>query len=650
MDNDTVIKVDRLYKKFSRSLKRSMLYGTTDVTKNLFGIKSVKEDLRKSEFWALENISFELKKGEALGLIGQNGSGKSTLLRLINGIFPPDRGEISVRGRIGALIAVGAGFHPHMTGRENIYLNGAILGMSREEIDSKFQDIVDFADIGDFMDAPVATYSSGMNVRLGFAIAIHSDADILLADEVLAVGDLSFVLKCYRKIGEYREKGGSLILVSHGMQLVRNTCEKALWIDHGKVVEYGTAQDVCDHYEQYMVKKDAESQSKEGMTGSIINNDEAVHITNVKFLDKNSKETSEFKVGDKLTARITFETDRVVEKPIFTISIFNPENIVVISNYTNFDGVKIDQIEDEGYIDFELDNIQLKPSQYKFSVTLSERGDVNNHLEWHEKMYTFNIVSNGVTSYGLYNPNPKWDLVQGKENYNIKSYLSDTPEYIEVVKKYITSEKPVLMDIGSCEGEDSIRFSKLYPQAEIYAFEPLPSNIEKIKHNIAQFERKNIYPQEVALSSSNGTAKFYVSSGHPDNQPNTKSWDFGNKSSSLLEPNVEEIQKQTEWLKFNKVIDVKTQTLDSFCKDKKIKEIDFIHMDVQGAELEVLKGAEKILPNIKAIYLEVSVTELYKDQPLKESVENYLTSQGFSKVLEKMVGVSGDELYINNNL
>ena len=210
-----------------------MLYGSVDVAKAMLGIRIDSLQLRTGEFLALENVNFELKKGEALGILGQNGSGKTTLLRIINGIFPPDGGVVSVRGRIGALIAVGAGFHPHFSGRENIFLNGSLLGMSTEEIKEKFDQIVAFADIGEFLEAPVATYSSGMSVRLGFAIAIHATPDILLADEVLAVGDLAFALKCYRKISEYREAGGSIILVSHSIQLMRNTCQKVLWLDKG---------------------------------------------------------------------------------------------------------------------------------------------------------------------------------------------------------------------------------------------------------------------------------------------------------------------------------------------------------------------------------------------------------------------------------
>lgn len=249
MKDDIVIKIENLSKKFTRSIKRSMLYGTADISKSMLGIKPNTSVLRKGEFWSLKNINFEIRRGETFGLIGANGSGKSTLLRLINGIFPPDVGRITIKGKIGALIAVGAGFHPHMTGRENIILNGTILGMSKEEIAEKMNNIISFADIGDFLDAPVSTYSSGMTVRLGFAIAINAEPDILLIDEILAVGDAKFQRKCLDKIRQLSASGTTIILVSHSMQNIEGMCDNAILIHHGEQIAYGKPQDLVPTYE-----------------------------------------------------------------------------------------------------------------------------------------------------------------------------------------------------------------------------------------------------------------------------------------------------------------------------------------------------------------------------------------------------------------
>lgn len=244
---EVVVSVKNVSKKFCKKLKRSMAYGIIDLSKNLFGIKPNSTRRRRDEFWAIDNISFELRKGETLGLIGVNGSGKTTLLRLLAGIFPPDKGEIRVKGRVGALIAVGAGFHPHMTGRENIYLNGAILGMSREEIDSKFQEIVDFAEIGDFLDSPVSTYSSGMRVRLGFSIATVIEPELILLDEILAVGDANFRMKCYHHIGELLEKA-AVIFVSHDIVQTSRICDNVMLLHQGKNIFSGETEIAIEKY------------------------------------------------------------------------------------------------------------------------------------------------------------------------------------------------------------------------------------------------------------------------------------------------------------------------------------------------------------------------------------------------------------------
>jgi lipopolysaccharide transport system ATP-binding protein len=264
MKDDVLVKVDRVSKKFCRDLKKSLWYGMCDVARELTpgrGTKvsglpgapgeptlSVAEVLRPSEFWANRDISFELRRGESLGLIGHNGAGKTTLLKLLNGLIKPDQGKIEIRGRVGALIALGAGFNPVLTGRENIYVNASILGLSKKEIDGKLEEIIDFSEIGEFVDAPVQSYSSGMQVRLGFAVATAMNPDLLLVDEVLAVGDLRFKQKCYQTIKTYRENGGSVILVSHDMHAIQSNTDQCMFLDHGKQAFMGTTQAAIQEY------------------------------------------------------------------------------------------------------------------------------------------------------------------------------------------------------------------------------------------------------------------------------------------------------------------------------------------------------------------------------------------------------------------
>ncbi len=254
MAGDIVVQAAGVSKKFCRSLKHVMFYGAKDIARNMMGLSCHPGSLRDGEFWAVDEVSFELNRGETLGIIGPNGSGKSTLLKILSGIFMPDKGEIEIKGKIGALIEVGAGFHPMLTGRENVYINGAILGMNKDEIDRKFDDIVEFAGIGDFFDAPVKHYSSGMFVRLGFAIAIHAEPDVLLVDEVLAVGDANFQKKCFEKILEIRDKGVSIIFVSHSMSTVERLCTKCVLMKNGKQLFYGnTRLGVQEYFREFSV-------------------------------------------------------------------------------------------------------------------------------------------------------------------------------------------------------------------------------------------------------------------------------------------------------------------------------------------------------------------------------------------------------------
>lgn len=266
--SDILIKVEGLHKKFCMSLKRSMFYGSVDAARSMIGLPIENVELRKKEFWALQDINFELKRGETLGLIGRNGSGKTTLLRLINGIFPPDKGKITIKGRIGALIAVGAGFHPQMNGLENIYLNGTILGMTRSEIKENLDSIVDFADIGDFLNAPVATYSSGMTVRLGFAIAIHCDPDILLIDEILAVGDKAFRYKCYKKIDELRGRA-AIIFVSHDLPSVVRICDNTIIMSKGTSIYHGNTSYGVEYYNTLIEESKIDEDSRLELIGPI---------------------------------------------------------------------------------------------------------------------------------------------------------------------------------------------------------------------------------------------------------------------------------------------------------------------------------------------------------------------------------------------
>ena len=248
-DSDVLIKVDNVSKKFCRDFKKSLWYGLKDTAGDILHPTHKPEDssLRPSEFWANQNISFEVKRGECVGLIGHNGAGKTTLLKMLNGLIKPDTGGIEMRGRIGALIALGAGFNPILTGRENIYINGSILGIHKKEIDAKLEEIIDFAEIEEAIDAPVRTYSSGMQVRLGFAVSTFLRPDVLILDEVLAVGDMAFRTKCYKRIGQLQANAAT-ILVSHDMSAITTACNRILYLSNGQGSYHENVQEGVGKY------------------------------------------------------------------------------------------------------------------------------------------------------------------------------------------------------------------------------------------------------------------------------------------------------------------------------------------------------------------------------------------------------------------
>jgi lipopolysaccharide transport system ATP-binding protein len=245
--DDEVIACAAVSKKFTRSLRRSLGHGALDLGRSFLGRPTPTERLRKGEFWAVDEVDLRLHRGEQLGILGRNGSGKTTLLRMMAGIFPPDRGEILVRGRVTALLAVGTGFHPHLTGRENVFLNGALLGLSRNEIERKYDEIVEFAELAEAIDMPIGMYSSGMRGRLGFAVSTALDPEVILLDEVMAVGDAAFRQKCFARLDELAGRS-AMILVTHMPTHLRRLTTRCVWLEDGTVRADGPTDDVLDEY------------------------------------------------------------------------------------------------------------------------------------------------------------------------------------------------------------------------------------------------------------------------------------------------------------------------------------------------------------------------------------------------------------------
>lgn len=355
----SVIKITGLDKKFSRNLRRSMIYGMVDTLKSFFGIRPNTTELRRDEFWALKDINFELKKGEILGIIGSNGSGKSTLLRVLTGIFPPDNGSVEIDGSVGGIIALGAGMHAHMTGRENIYLNGTILGMTRAEIDGKFNEIVNFAELGDFLDAPFSSYSSGMKVRLGFAVAIHGEPDILLVDEVLAVGDMNFRQKSMRKMSQVLDSGKSVIFISHSSDQVLQICSRVILLSNGKIIKEGAPTDVVYYYNEISSKHEFDQPTVIG---------DRVRLKSIVVHEGDNVQVDRICVGDRVHFDISLELDETIRdvNVIFGFGC-SPQN-------TSFypldfkDGKGVEQLSNGTRLKLVIEEMYLPQGTYKLML------------------------------------------------------------------------------------------------------------------------------------------------------------------------------------------------------------------------------------------------------------------------------------------
>ncbi|MCZ7644505.1 MAG: polysaccharide ABC transporter ATP-binding protein [Planctomycetota bacterium] len=299
------VKVDGVWKKYARSFRRGVLNWGRDFARGVLGREPL-DALRPGEFWSLANLSFELRRGECLGVIGPNGAGKSTLLKILSGIVEPTRGSVELRGRVGSLIELGAGFHPDLTGRENVYVYGAILGLSRRELDARFDEIVAFADIGEFLDAPVRFYSSGMYVRLAFAVAAHTDPDVLLVDEVLAVGDVNFRMKCYRKLLELMHAGASIVLVSHATQVLSRMARRVLVLAKGRALFDGELSEGVSLYESLQLAREPQGRPANPA------NPAGCRIDAVRLCNDAGEPREAFKTGETLVAEIDLAADRPV--------------------------------------------------------------------------------------------------------------------------------------------------------------------------------------------------------------------------------------------------------------------------------------------------------------------------------------------------
>ncbi len=403
---EIAVKVDHVSKRFrlhvdrANSLKEALTYKRANRA-------------RATDFWAVRDASFEIEAGSTYGLIGHNGSGKSTLLRLIAGIHPPTSGTVTTNGRISALLELGAGFHPELSGRENIYLNASILGLTRREVNAVIDDIIDFAGISQFIDSPVKVYSSGMYVRLGFSVAVHVKPDILLIDEVIAVGDEEFQRRCFEHLYKLRREGVTIVMVSHGSSTIEAMCDRVVWLDHGVVQAEGSASDIVHRYMGKVNQDESDRLADETAAGGIRNSANRrgtgeIRVDSVEFLDADGGVRTAGATGEHLTVRVHFTAHETVVEPVVGLGIRHESGAHLAGPNTRFGQVALGTVSGPCHVDFVLRDLQLMPGDYRLSVAV-----VDEHM-----LHTYDHIDDGFAlhvqpgtsneRYGLVDLHGQW--------------------------------------------------------------------------------------------------------------------------------------------------------------------------------------------------------------------------------------------------
>ncbi|HET9271879.1 MAG TPA: ABC transporter ATP-binding protein [Vicinamibacterales bacterium] len=403
--------VRKVYRRYGRrksfgTLKSALLSGGV--------LRNLRPD---TTFLALDGVSLDVNAGRTIGIIGRNGSGKSSLLKLIAGIGKPTSGTVHVSGRVSALIELGAGFHPEISGRENVFINGMMLGLSKAEISRRFDDIVAFAELGDFIDAPVKTYSSGMYMRLGFAVAINVDPDVLLVDEVLAVGDEAFTHKCLEKFADFRRRGKTIVLVTHTLDLVTRLCDEALWLDGGKVRAHGDPKRVVDAYllevasgENRPATPEPPPAAEPGSNGAGRWGSKEAEIEQVELVGTDGTPAHVFESGQPMRIRVRVRAARPLQDFVFGIGIFTADGVCCFGTNTQIEGGVPRELSGSGEFSVEIDRLDLVAGAYKLDVAVHRQDGVP--YDYHRLLYSFRVASS-VKDTGIYRPRHRWSFDGG---------------------------------------------------------------------------------------------------------------------------------------------------------------------------------------------------------------------------------------------
>jgi ABC-type polysaccharide/polyol phosphate transport system ATPase subunit len=397
-----VLEFDHVWKKFKKGEKVNSL---RDAIPRFLSRENKNIALQDQEFWAVKDISFTIEKGEVVGIMGANGAGKSTVLKLLSRIIVPNKGAMKVNGRLSALIEVTAGFHPELTGRENVYLNATILGMRKKEIDAKFDEIVEFSGVKEFIDTPVKRYSSGMYSRLGFSVAAHMNPDILLIDEVLSVGDTSFQAKCTQKIRELLSSGATIVLVSHQLDMIQSLCKRVILLQHGEVIKDGPTEQVIPHYQNIIYKK-KEDELRNKMKAMDDHRVKVESQSMVDILNVNFKKS--YGLGEQIDIDLEYDAKEKIDSPIFRIDILRADGVLCCSSRTDKLGIKTDSIQGKGKVSINLGKNILASGIYMVKLSIWDKEMIHAYIVHNKEVLRVEIDQRNSLSDVIFLPDITW--------------------------------------------------------------------------------------------------------------------------------------------------------------------------------------------------------------------------------------------------
>lgn len=417
------VEFNHVWKKYKKGEKFNSL---RDALPNLIRgvVKKDHKELLDEEFWAVKDVSFNIPKGGVVGIMGSNGAGKSTILKILSGIITPTIGEMKINGRISALIEVTAGFHPELTGRENVFLNGTILGMTHKEIERKFDEIVEFSGVREFIDTPVKRYSSGMYSRLGFSVAAHMDPEILIVDEVLSVGDVSFQAKCAQKMRDLLKSGATIILVSHQISLVQSICKRVILLNHGEVIKEGKTDEVIPYYQNIIFKKNEDDfKHKLNINEKIVKPKQEllIDIKNVDIVNEEKDSNEGFMTGDSLRIKIDYFAKQRIESPIVIVDIVRSDGVVCCSLNSKDQGIILEEINEEGSVELYLDHFNLNAGIYVIKISFWDRSMIHPYITRNSDVIRILPYEGKGINDSVFLPQTRWEF-DGKKAKHLYYY------------------------------------------------------------------------------------------------------------------------------------------------------------------------------------------------------------------------------------